>query len=50
MEKAFTPGSSSTGKLGQETLGWGHVCLGPTAAPALTYSQEAAADMWSDGK
>lgn len=38
MEKQ--PGSSSTGKLGQEARGWGHVYLGPAAAPALFYRQK----------
>lgn len=46
MEKAFAPGSSSTGKLGQETRGWGHVYLGPAAAPGISYRQKGGADVW----
>lgn len=51
MEKAFAPGSSSTGKLGLETrLGTLGTCvLGPAAAPALFYRQKGGADVWLSG-
>lgn len=47
--KGFSPGSSSQGKLGQEVCGWGHVGLGPAAAPALCYRQKGGAVLWLSG-
>lgn len=47
--KGFSLVSSSTGKLGQETCGWGHVYMGPAAAPAPFYREKGGADVWLSG-